>query len=91
MVELHYEEEQVDAASGEMVVVHWRIVVNDEAAALAQAAQDVAEGRSPIAIVEAGSAEWDYAQAYEPRAWTTVVPRAALRKRAEKMGLQVGG
>jgi hypothetical protein len=85
VVELHYED--IDSVP----VVHWRIIVDDEAAAIAQAAQDVAEGRNPLAVVEAGSGTWDYEQDYNPRDWKTLVPRAALHRRARSLGAAFGG
>jgi hypothetical protein len=93
MVELHYEDQQTNPATGLPEVVHWRIIVNDEEAALAQAAQDVAEGRSPIVMVphDPQADPWDYAQEYDGRKWRSLWTRGRLQQRARSMGPQVGG
>lgn len=85
MVELHYEDVDSDP------VVHWRIVVKDEAAALEQAAQDIAEGRNPIAVVVKDSGTWDYEQDYRPRDWETLVSKSDLRRRTRSIEPAFGG
>lgn len=88
MVELHYEDEAIvedpDAPGGERYEIrHWRIVLNDENAALAQAAQDIAEGRNPVRIVKRPRADpWDYRVEYKEREWETITPRAELHRKA---------
>lgn len=95
MVELHYEDEQIRQlpdGSEDTYTVHWRVVVNDERAALAQAGQDLAEGRNPIRIVERPPVDpWDYRADYDPRNWKTLVARAAVHERARAIGPAIGG
>jgi hypothetical protein len=87
MVEIHYEETRgVDGTADQTETVHWRVIVNDADAALAQVAQDIADGREPLAIVEHNDAQWDVTQPYDPKAWTDAVPRGQLRKRAMQVG-----
>lgn len=86
MVEMHYEDTDSEP------VVHWRIIVQDEDAALAQAAQDVAEGRNPIAVMARPASDpWDYAQPYRPREWKTLVGKSDLRRRTKSIPPAIGG
>lgn len=90
MVEMHYEEEAIVGlpdGSEHTELRHWRIVLSDEGAALAQAAQDVAEGRTPLRIVSQPTQDpWDYRVDYDERKWKTLVPRARLYERARALG-----
>jgi hypothetical protein len=89
MVEIHYEEERgVEGTAADTELVHWRVIVNDVDAALAQVAQDLADGRQPLAIVEHDPTgqKWDVRRPYQPAAWKDAVPRAQLRRRAEAIG-----
>lgn len=86
MVEIHYEEERADERTGALGKVHWRVIVNDTDAALAQVAQDLADGRQPLAVVEHDDTKWDVRKPYDAKAWKDAVPRGQLRKRAEAIG-----
>jgi hypothetical protein len=86
MVEIHYEEQRGNEQTGALEKVHWRVIVNDATAALAQVAQDFADGRQPLSIVEHDDAQWDVSQPYNPKAWKNVVPSGQLRKRAMVIG-----
>jgi hypothetical protein len=94
MVEMHYEEEDavtLPDGSEALELRHWRIVLADEDAAVAQAAQDIAEGRNPISIVERPAKDpWDYRLEYDSKKWRTLVPRSRLRTRARGVGPAVG-
>jgi hypothetical protein len=87
MVEIHYEEERADEATGGTFFYHWRVIVNDETAALAQVAQDFADGRGPLAIVECPAEDpWDAGADYDPGKWKALMSRKQLRKRAAAVG-----
>jgi hypothetical protein len=87
MVEIHYEETRgVDGTADQTEKVHWRVIVNDADAALAQVAQDLADGRQPLAIVEHNDAQWDVTQPYDLKAWKNVVPPGQIRKQAAAIG-----
>lgn len=96
MVEMHYEEEvgvaDQNAPGGERLEIrHWRILVNDEAAAVAQAAQDVAEGRNPVAVMEHPAQDpWDVRVEYDVKKWKTLLPKSRLRGRAAGVGPAFG-
>jgi hypothetical protein len=88
-VELHYEEERGNPETGQIERVHWRILVNDEAAATAQAAQDILEGRNPVAVVaqdDPAAPKWNVRRAYNPADWRTLMDAKTLRKRAQQVG-----
>jgi hypothetical protein len=87
MVEIHYEEQRgIDGTADQSETVHWRVIVNDADAALAQVAQDLADGRQPLAVVEHDNAKWDVSKPYDAKAWKDAVPRGQLRKRAKAIG-----
>lgn len=83
MVEIHYEEQRANEATGEIEPYHWRVIVNDEQAALEQVAQDLADGREPLTIVQRAAKDpWDVRVPYDPAKWKAVVPRGEVRRRA---------
>jgi hypothetical protein len=86
MVEMHYAEDVVVGepdGSERIETRHWRIILSSEQAALAQAAQDIAEGRNPIRIVARPRDDpWDYRAEYDERKWETIMPRSRLHERA---------
>lgn len=89
MVEIHYEEERgLGGTADQTEIVHWRVIVNDEAAALAQVAQDLADGRQPLAIVErpAAADPWDYTLPYDRRKWRTLLSGQQMHSRARTVG-----
>jgi hypothetical protein len=87
MVEVHYEEERGNERTGQIEKVHWRIVVNDEAAAVAQIAQDIADGRQPLAVVNHPASDpWDYRLPYDRSKWTTLLSGQQMRRRANDVG-----
>lgn len=86
-VEIHYEEERADESTGGTFAYHWRVIVNDEAAALAQVAQDIADGREPLSIVERPAKDpWDMRLDYDPAKWKSLIAKGQLRKRAATVG-----
>ena len=83
MVEIHYEEVRAEGP------VHWRVVVNDLEAATAQVAQDIADGRTPLQVVEGDDPKkpkWDVNKQYDPAEWKALLKGAKLHERARAVG-----
>lgn len=94
MVEVHYRETQVNPITRSIEESHSRAVFNDVDAAVAQVAQDIAEGRDPIGVfryVARGAdalgtpAAWDggpTGKQYDPDDWIVELSGDKLRARA---------
>ena len=84
MVEMEYEEERA-LEDGTVGIYTWKAVFNDEEAAIAQAGQDIAEGRNPVRVKEHG----EEAQRRGATAPRMLINTEDLRRRAREHGQSI--
>ena len=89
MVQMHYAAEQVNPITHVLETAHTRAVFSSVDDAIAQAAEDLAQGLNPIGVFEYDKAIsdelWDGTpdgKTYNPDDWVQLVGRAELHKRA---------